>query len=342
MLRKFLIPLLCACACVVQAGCTPVRTKLAYTVYPIGYILQRITGDNNALVSVQDESAPVCVQRAQASTDFDTVLERSEVLFHIGTLEPYLAVHQQDISASSVNDVDLSSLNAVYDLKRYIPYVNEKGEDDFKEEPFYEGKIFENIDMTEKDLSLWNDPITMLSMSRAVRNWIIKNDPSHTDTYEKNYEQLEEDLINLDAQYQMLSTQLSDEGKRIAFVSVTPSYGSWQKAYGFEVYPLMLSRFGVLPDEDQIQAMEAAIKADQVEYIVHETNLSMDMENLYQRVQKDLNLKEIGFSDLSSLSISQKADGKDYLSIMYENLAALENMQTDDMKTGTNIQNDPE
>ena len=52
--------------------------------------------------------------------------------------------------------------------------------------------------------------------------------------------------------------------------------------------------------------------------------MSEDMIELFYKVETDLGLTRLDLSNLSALSLSQQQDGKDYLSIMYENLAQLQ------------------
>ena len=107
---------------------------------------------------------------------------------------------------------------------------------------------------------------------------------------------------------------------------MTASFGNWQKTYGFQVYPMILSKYGTLPSEAQLAIIEQRIKDDNVHYIVYEENMTQDMIDLFNRVQDDLGLTRVELSNLSSLTGGEIEAGKDYLSIMYENLAVLETM----------------
>lgn len=305
------------------AGCTVRRTKIAGTIYPIGYLVQRIGGNTIPYVSIQKNDT--VVERAQIADDYKNTLKQSNVLFHIGDLEPYLSVHQDDIAESGVQDVDLSADNAVYDFGRYVKKDPVKGTPE-RFEPYYAGEAFDDIDVSTKDLSLWIDPIAMMSMGKDIRDWLIQENPDRESLYSDNYRKLEDDLINLDAQYQNFASELEENHEKIAFVSMTPSFGNWQKTYGFEVYPVVLSRYGVLPDAQQLRIIENRIRDDGVAYIVREPNLPDDMVLLYEKVRDDLSLKEASLSNLSSLSQNENQEGKDYLSIMYENLNTLQDM----------------
>ncbi|HAE16001.1 MAG TPA: laminin-binding protein [Erysipelotrichaceae bacterium] len=305
------------------SGCTMIRSQVAYTVYPVGFLLQRLAGDTITAKSVQTDEI---VQRAQLREDYEELLNDSQVFMHIGQLEPYLTVYSSEINQLANEQLDLSTLNAVYDFQRYTQVIAD-GEITYVESPYYRGEEFQMIDTDIQDLYLWTDPIAMLSMAKDIRDWLIATYPDEKSIYEVNFTRLETDLINLDAQYQALATANEKNNKVIRFVSMTASFGNWQKTYGFQVYPVILSKYGVLPNAKQLELIEERIRTDGVKYIVYEPNMTDDMVTLFNRIEDDLGLRRVELSNLSSLTGSES--GKDYLSIMYENLNALETMTED-------------
>ncbi len=309
------------------AGCAVQKTVIAYTVYPIGYLVSRLISDVSGISSesVQEDTI---VQRSVLKEDYQSILEDSSVFLHIGRLEPYLSLYSKEISASQPNQIDLSAMNAVYDFSRYTPVVTEEGMT-FVEGPYYKSTAFDLVDTDTKDLYLWTDPIAMLSMAKDIRDFLKETYPDDASLFESNYESLENDLINLDAQYQALSTSNAQNQKVIRFVSMTASFGNWQKTYGFEVYPVILSKYGVLPNEEQLAVIEQRIRDDGVHYIVYEPNMTEDMIELFNRIEEDLGLTRVELSNLSSLTADDEGAGKDYLSIMYENLSTLQTMVED-------------
>jgi ABC-type Zn uptake system ZnuABC Zn-binding protein ZnuA len=122
----------------------------------------------------------------------------------------------------------------------------------------------------------------------------------------------------MDTEYQELK-KLHD----VKLVTVTASFGNWQKLYGIDVYPLCLSRYGALPTEEQLAYIEKVITDNQVKYIVHDSTLPDDMQELYEKVKTDLNLTEIELSSLSRLSDDDVEKNRDYKTIMYTNLTNL-------------------
>lgn len=324
---KKLICTLCTALllCLHLTGCATVKNKIAYTVYPVGFLIDRIGGSTVIKESIQNDGI---IQRATIKDNYEDTLKSSAVFMHIGTLEPYLTVYSNEIKESKIQNMDLSVLNAVYNFRRYTQIVTD-GEVSFVEGPYYKGDMFNMIDADEKDLFLWNDPISMLSMAKDIRDWLVSKFPDQASVYEENYYKLETDLINLDAQYQALATSLVKNNQQIRFVSMTASFGTWQKTYGFQVYPVILSKYGVLPNKEQLEVIKERILADGVKYIVYEPNMTPDMIELFNELESSMNLKRVNLSNLSSLTKTEVDDGKDYVSIMYENLSVLTTMKED-------------
>lgn len=312
---------------VTLTGCQVQKQVIAYTVYPVEYILNRIGQDKIETVSIQTDEI---IQKANTVDNLQDILNRSSLLLHIGDLEPFLEVHSKEILESSIQTKDLSIMNAIYEFKRYTRvYVD--GKETYVEGPYYNSEAFDSVDVNKKDLYLWLDPIAMISMAKDIVNYLSSNYVEQASYFNDNYENLVNDLVRLDAEYQLLSQKCKDENKSVKFVSMTASFGNWQKAYGFQVYPVILSKYGVLPNDEQLSVIKNRIIEDGVKYIAYEPNMSEDMITLFNELETELGLTRVNLSNISSLTNSQKTDNKDYLSIMYENLSVLENMATDNI-----------
>lgn len=306
-------------------GCSQQKYKIAYTVYPVGFLAESLSSD---IVTAESIQSNTIVQRAAVKDNYEEILENSAVFLHIGQLEPYMTMYASKFNSLASSRIDLSSMNAVYDFQRYTQVVTD-GEVTYVESPYYRGTEFALVDTDDKDLYLWTDPIAMLSMAKDIRDWLLTAYPDDAAVISERYTILENELINLDAQYQAIATSNEKNNKVIRFVSMTPSFGNWQKTYGFQVYPIILSKYGALPNEQQLALIEKRIQDDGVKYIVYEPNMTRDMIELFNRVEDDLSLTRVELSNLSSLTESEEAAGKDYLSVMYENLTVLETMVED-------------
>lgn len=301
-----------------MCGCEDTKPSVATTVYPVQYLVERIGGDDVNVANITQNSM---IQRAQIRTNFLQMLEDSDALFYIGGLEPYMDLYIEDIRATDVDMVDLATKSAIYKFERYTTATigdittGTQG-------PYYEGTEFANLDTYDADPMLWMDPVAMTSMASDIRDYLVQKYPQYKDIFDENYDALELDLARLDADFQAIV----DGKMEISFVSMTPSFGNWQKSYGIKVYPVTLSKYGALPTDDQLAAIKKRIKDDHVRYIAIEQNLPEDMQELQQQLIDELALIPVELNNLSSISNEDLKASKDYLTIMYGNLKALESI----------------
>ena len=314
-IKLFLVSVL---ALFLVSGCEEKNPSIATTVYPVQYLVERIGGDD---VTVSNITENTMIQRAQIKSSFQDILKDSDALFYIGGLEPYMDLYVDDIRDTGVDMVDLATKSAIYKFERYTSTTID-GITAGTEGPYYEGEEFANLDTYDADPMLWMDPVAMTSMASDIRDYLVQKYPQYKDIFDENYDALELDLARLEADFQAIP----DGKMNISFVSMTPSFGNWQKSYGIKVYPITLSKYGALPTSDQLAAMKKRIKSDHVRYIAIEQNLSEDMENLQHQLIYELALIPVNLNNLSSISSEDKKASKDYLTIMYDNLKALESI----------------
>jgi len=295
------------------SGCKLSVLEIGVSIYPVEYLVKRIAKDKVNVVMLSNGNTII---RAQAVDNFKETLEKLDVFFQMGQLEPYISVHLEDIHQSNVKIVDLIGTSAVYAFKRYTTNVIGNQSISITSD-YYEGTIFEAIDKYESDPNIWLDPITMTSMASTIKKWLVSNYPEEKAFFESNFSDLEIELANMDANYQVL------RDKEISFVSIMPSFGNWQKAYGLKVYPVILSRFGVLPTSDQLDLIKTKIKAENVQYIVKDPLMSDDMLTLYETLKSELGLDELVLHSLAFLTEKDNEAKEDYMTIMYRNLAVL-------------------
>lgn len=299
-------------------GCNTSKPLICTTVYPVEYLVKRIGGDFVEVCNLSD--GPI-IQRATIKSNYQQLIDQAAVVMTMGQMEPYLQIYLPDIRKSRIDIVDLASTSVIYEFKRYTTaYVSNS--EVIVESKYYEGMAFDRVDVYGKDPILWIDPIATTSMAKNIRDWLIDNYPEEKRTFEENYELLAAELARLDAEFQLLKARRLT----MKFVSITPSFGNWQKAYGVSVYPIILSRYGVIPNDEQMQIIKQRIVDDGVQYIAFEPNLSEDLRELYNQLRTELNLVQINLHNLHSLTANDIESNKDYLTIMFENLSLLESI----------------
>ncbi len=316
MRRKLLVILIMAFLTINLSGCVNEKATITTTVYAVKYLVEQIAGEK---VNVEYISTEDYIQNAKLVDNYDEILSRTTLFLYINELEPYLDIYHDLLYKYDCEVIDLANLSAIYSFKRYTK-VTVDNVMTFKETDYYEDESFKYVDVYTKDPFIWLDPIAMSSMASTIKEWLVAYYPEDTLTFENNFKELQNTFVRMDAEYQSLN-ELED----VKFVCVTPCFGNWQKLYGVELFPLVISKYGVLPNEEQLEVIKQEIKENEVEYIIYDDTLPEIYLDLYNQIKDEFKLKVIELSSLSILSADDMEKSKDYITIMYENLTALEN-----------------
>lgn len=300
------------------SACTPSRPLICVSVYPMEYLVKRLGGNQVDICQLtQGEYMPL----AQFNEEALPQIQQADLILYFGQLEPYFDIYRDDIFDSSADSLDILSLTPVLPFKRFNQ-VTVGGNRLWVESRYYESIAFDMVDMYQQDPYVWLDPINMLSIAKVIRDYLVSNYPENEAIFNTNFTSLQNDLVLLDAQYQLLK----NETNNIKFVSISPSFGHWQKAYNVEVYPVVLSRYGVLPNATQLNIIKETIIQNEVQYIALEPNLSEEHQALFNQLVEELELTIINLSNITSLTQADRDNNKDYLSLMLENLRLLESI----------------
>lgn len=300
------------------SACSPQRPLVCVSVYPMEYLVRRIGGN---LVDICQLSEGDFILTAQFNEHALEVLDDADLIMYFGQLEPYFDIYRDEIFSSRAARMDVLSTTPVLPFKRF-ERVTVGGNRLWVESRYYESIAFDLVDMYQQDPYVWLDPINMLSIAKELRNFFLKKNPENEALFNENFNQLQNDLILLDAQFQLLK----NETENIKFVSISPSFGHWQKAYNIQIFPVVLSRYGVIPNATQLNIIKESIIQNGVRYIAYESNLTSEYRDLFNYLVEELDLIVINLSNLTTLSESDKENNKDYLSIMLENLRLLESI----------------
>lgn len=298
-------------------ACQPKRHKVAYTVYPVQFLLEEIGGERVETYAFSNEKN---VMRSQLVEDYKDIIKNVDTIFTIGGLEPYLDIINQDILDYSPNVIDLGSKGAVIPFGRYSSgYLDSVVVE--AETQYYENPLFENIDTYTNDPYIWLDPIMMTSMANEILTYFVSIDPDNTDYYQSNFENLKMELAYLDANYAELK-----QNNNVAFASMIPAFGRYANNYGYSVSPIMISKYGNLPTKAQLEVIKVRLINDGVRYLIIEDNLDKDIVDMANSLADELDLEILNVSSLSALTTKQINEGLNYIDVMNENLQVLKTL----------------
>lgn len=174
----------------------------------------------------------------------------------------------------------------------------------------------EAADADEWDPHVWLDPVFAIRQVEAIRDALIKADPAHKDTYEGNAGVYLGKLKALHLEFQSgLSTC-----KQKQFFTSHEAFSYLAHRYGVLQHPIM----GLSPDAEpkpkELATIVEAAKEHKVKYIFFETLVSDKVAKL---VAKEIGAGTLVLNPLEGLTDKEIKEGKDYLSVMRENLANL-------------------
>lgn len=166
------------------------------------------------------------------------------------------------------------------------------------------------------DPHIWLDPENMISIGKAIKDRFVELDPNNKDLYEENYEKLKNRLEELDNRY---FEQL--KSKRIDSIIVShKAFGYMAKRYGFE----QISVAGISPDQEPSPRAIADIidlaKDKDYRYIFLE---SMASPKTVETIAEETSLETLVLNPVEGLTKEDMENGKDYITIMEENLENL-------------------
>lgn len=296
------------------SACVPRTRNVVVTNYPSEFLMERLAGNRVNVVRLDTGNIP---QLASVQDEYETIIKKADVLFYISELQPYWELYKDDITNAKTQMIDLAERSSLYPFNRFTN-VGVNGQMHFIETPFYDDLV--TADMYTMDPFLWMDPLSMTSMARTMMDWLISVYPDDESLFLENFNELEIELVRLEADLQLLQTT----GVPIRIVTMSPSFGNWQKSYGIGIYPVVMSKFGVLPNEAELDVIRARIINDDVQYIAYEEGMNQDYIDLFNRIKIELDLTQIDLNNGFTLSELDLESNNDYITKMYQNLETLE------------------
>ncbi|WP_221568053.1 metal ABC transporter solute-binding protein, Zn/Mn family [Alkalihalobacillus sp. TS-13] len=167
------------------------------------------------------------------------------------------------------------------------------------------------------DHHVWLDPILAIELAENIKNQLIEIKPERKEEFEKNFEKLQADLIELDQTFQK-TIEAAD--KKEILVSHS-AYGYWESRYGIE----QLSVSGLSPTNEPTQKQTKKLleesKAHDIQYILFEQNVNTKPANA---IKNQLDLDILYLHNLSVLTEEDISKKEDYFSLMERNIKTLE------------------
>ncbi|AOT70215.1 metal ABC transporter solute-binding protein, Zn/Mn family [Geosporobacter ferrireducens] len=168
----------------------------------------------------------------------------------------------------------------------------------------------------EYDPHVWLSPMNAMKQAENIKNAFIQADEANQDYYEANYREFAEKLTALDDKFKQ---ELSNVNRKEIIVAHA-AFGYLADRYGLKQVAIR----GISPQEEPSAAKMAEIskfaQTNDVKFIFFET---LTNPKLAEVLAREVGAQTMVLNPLEGLAEDELKAGKDYISAMEDNLAAL-------------------
>ena len=180
-------------------------------------------------------------------------------------------------------------------------------------------KLLDNKDKDPKlkyDPHVWLNPRLAKIQMEVIKNTLVKADPINKDFYEKNYTDNARKIDDLDNEYK---TTLSKLEKRDMIVA-HQAFGYICDAYGLKQVAIEGLNADAEPTPERMAEIVKFAKRNNVKYIFFEDLISPKVADT---IAREIGAKTQSLNPLEGLKDVDIKSGKDYFSVMKDNLVVL-------------------
>lgn len=293
-----------ACAAFEDSATSADGVQVAAAFYPLQYVADRVAGDHASVVNLTSPGSD--------SHDLElTAKETAEIA------DADLVVFEHGFQPSVDDAVETNAGGATLDVADVVE-LRPAAEDHDHEHEHEEGEEHadeEEHDHGEEDPHFWQDPLLMADLGDAVADELAEVDPDHADDYRANAADLRTDLEALDAAY----TDGLAQCERSTVVVSHNAFG-YLSRYGLEFEAIAgLNDPEAEPTAADLAHLQEVIEDDGITTVFYE---SLVDPATAEQLASDTGVDTAVLDPIEGLS--DQTAGEDYLSLMKQNLAALE------------------
>lgn len=276
------------------------------TVYPLQYFAEQIGGD---LVTVESIYPPGSDEHTFEPTQKDMMaLADADIFFYIGLgLEGFVDNAEKTLKEEHVQLVPTA---------QNIPDTLLIHSDDDHHEEDHDHDHDHGHDHGDIDPHVWIAPELAYYLAKEVNESLQASVPEHAQYFEDNFQELTTKLNTLD---QKLNKMANDASKKTFYVSHA-AFGYIAEQYGLEQVAIAGLHSQSEPSQRELIALVEKAKAENVQYVLFEQNIS---SKITQTIQREIGAKSLNLHNLSVLTTTDIKRDEDYVSLMEQNIKTL-------------------
>lgn len=267
--------------------------KIYASFYPMYYLASEIAGDKAEVVTM----VPAGVEPHDWEPTPKMIIElnKADMLVYNGVeIEPWIGNVLSNIDNNTIKIVDAS---------KGIELI-ESGENGEEEE------------YGRYDPHVWVSPLRIIQQAQTIFDALVQIDPANSEYYGENFGELKVKLTKLDKDIRDAHKSF----KSNVIVVSHEAFGYFAKDYGFKQIAIK----GVNPQEEPSPSKMAELvrecKGNNVKYIFFEKLIS---PKLSEALAREVGAGTLVLNNAEGLSEEDIKSGKDYITVMYENLENL-------------------
>lgn len=203
----------------------------------------------------------------------------------------------------------------VVEVSKDITLLKDDQEEHEEESSSEEGQENEDEHL-ENDPHIWLNPLLAKKQMEAIKNAFVKADPSNKDYYEKNYVDNAKKLDDLDSEYKEALSKYTERDIIVAH----KAFGYLCEAYGLRQVAIEGLNAESEPTPARMAEVVKFARDNNVKVIFFEELISPKVANA---IAREVGARTEVLNPLEGLKEEDISAGKDYFSVMRENLEAL-------------------
>ena len=278
------------------------RLSVAAGFYPLAWVAQEVGGPEVRVVNLT--AAGQEPHDSELTVNKTVELARADLVLLSGGLQPTVDQAAQENAQGAVLDA-----TDVVTLRRALTdgHHEDDGHNHDHEQDHEHGDL---------DPHFWLDPLLMADLADAVADELGGIDPERATTYAANADALRAELTGLDGEF----AEGLARCERDTMVVSHDAFGYWER-YGLHFEAIAGLSPGAEPTPADLQRLQELIQQQGLTTVFTETLVAPD---LAQSLAEDLGIETAVLDPLEGLDEASIEAGADYLSVMRDNLAALQ------------------
>ena len=285
------------------------KLSIYTTVYPLQYFTERIGGDYVDVKSIYPAGAD---EHTFDPTQKDMMgLADSDLFFYIGLgLEGFVEKAEKTMKNEHVEMI--ATAEAIPEEMLDEGHSN----DDHDEDAEHGDQGHEGHDHSGIDPHVWISPLLSVELATSIKEALIASKPEMKDEFEKNYDQLKVELVELDSKFKEMASAVPS---KTFFVSHA-SFGYLADSYGLEQVAIAGLNSQSEPSQKQLAQIVKEAKDQNIHYVLFEQNVSSKLTDV---VRKEIGAESLMLHNLGILTVDDVKNNENYFSLMEQNIDTL-------------------